>query len=51
MHEDLEQVLRRTDAAIDAITSGGPDPYISLWDEWRLMHRHADFPPPTQRPA
>lgn len=132
----LQDTLRRTDAAIHAITSGDPQPYIALWDddpdvtlfgawgpiergpdalratfewvarrfgpgggltaehtvvqlsdtlaytvgferglvqvdggpltpmtirvthlyrctrgEWRLMHRHADFPPPDQRPT
>ena len=132
----FEETLRKTDAAIHAITSGNPQPYIALWDdspdvtlfgawgpiergpdalratfewvggrfgpggglesehtvvklsdslaytvgfergtvqvdggplvpmtirvthmfrythgEWRLMHRHADFPPADQRPA
>jgi ketosteroid isomerase-like protein len=133
---ELEQALRQTGTAIHAITSGGPRPYIALWDDspdvtlfgawgpiergpqplrdtfewvggrfgpdggltsehtvihmsgelaytvgfergmvrvdggplapmtirvthvygwargrWRLMHRHADFPPPMQRPV
>jgi ketosteroid isomerase-like protein len=132
----LDETLRQIDAAINAITSGDPQPYIALWDdspdvtlfgawgpiergpealrrtfewvagrfgpegglrcenevvqvsgslahtvgferghvqvdgnppvpmtirvthqyryrdgEWRLMHRHADFPPADQRPA
>jgi ketosteroid isomerase-like protein len=136
MQRGFEAALRRTDAAIHAISSGGPDPYIALWDDspdvtlfgawgpiergvdplretfewvggrfgpdggltpehtviqmsgelaytvgfergmvrvdggpltpmtirvthvyrhagrqWRLMHRHADFPPAAQRPA
>jgi ketosteroid isomerase-like protein len=33
MSEDLEQAVRRTDTAIHAITSGGPRPYMALWDD------------------
>jgi ketosteroid isomerase-like protein len=29
----LQDTLRRTDAAIHAITSGDPQPYIALWDD------------------
>jgi ketosteroid isomerase-like protein len=29
----LQETLQRTDAAIRAITSGNPQPYIALWDD------------------
>lgn len=30
---ELQEALRRTDAAIHALTSGDPQPYIALWDD------------------
>jgi ketosteroid isomerase-like protein len=30
---ELEETLRQTDAAIHAVTSGDPQPYIALWDD------------------
>jgi ketosteroid isomerase-like protein len=30
---ELQETLRKTDAAIHAITSGDPQPYIALWDD------------------
>lgn len=44
----------------EVVMDDGPPPlmtirvthiYRRLGDAWRLVHRHADFPPPDQRPG
>jgi ketosteroid isomerase-like protein len=48
---ELEQTLQRVDAALRAMGSGNPDPYIALWDDgpdvtlfgaWGPIERGAD---------
>ncbi len=49
--EDLRVALERQSEALAAMGRGDSAPYAALWigGTWRLVHRHADFPPRDPR--